>query len=758
MTAGYLDAPGVQIPVAELRNPRAKSLSGFLASQINPHADLVDARRTSDGQEVVVFDVEVEVSQLRAYDIRPRERLGVIFQDPQILHPEVLALRVDFPYVPHLNPRDEETPRSLCLFEDTFAELRLVWTPAGLVERARWWLSETAKGKLHGEDQPLEPILLGDFPPLILPSNFLETFGSSTAAHPLAIEARRSGSREVYVAQPGSPATGFAAIVMVAEPHVHGAIRSHPRNLMRLNEHLKGVGLDLVGELGKRLSEWQLPPALLSAPPIIVVVLPKLRDGGSKVETVELWAFLLSKTVSEVGVAIGVLGKHNGAFGRILGGTPDPAQLSETAVYVLNPIFSLSRSGAAILNGTAASLQKIAVVGLGALGSQVVDNLVRAGFGIWTGIDNDLLLPHNAARHELAQGDAGRLKVEGMQSHVNRILDELAMPTVLEANILGEPTKETELNEKLSSVDAILDMSASLPVARKLAYYPQNPVRRCSVFLNPSGSALIVLCEDKGRRVRLDWLEFQYYRELVQKEGLAGHFREQEESQVRYARSCRALTSRVPQHLVGMQAGIASCALQKCLVKDEAIACVWQSDDSMNVVAHRIETHAVVDFLVGEWRVCTDESFEKRIRKYRQVKLPKETGGVLLGSFDQENRIVYLVDMLPSPPDSAEWPTLYIRGCQGLESAVSKVGQRTNGQLRYVGEWHSHPNGYTTDPSKDDKKVLGWLTENAARDSNPAVMAIVGEKDMRVFVGTIDDWVLMKRAKGGTGRREPIEL
>ena len=256
--------------------------------------------------------------------------------------------------------------------------------------------------------------------------------------------------------------------------------------------------------------------------------------------------------------------------------------------------------------------------------------------------------------------------------------------------------------------------------------------------------------------MRLDWLEFQYYREIVHKEGLAQHFREEGTSRVRYARSCRALTSRVPQHLVGMHAGIASYALQKCLVKDEAIACVWQSDDSMNVTAHRIETHAVVDLLVGEWRVCTDESFEKRIRKYRQVKLPKETGGVLLGGFDQENRIVYLVDLLPSPPDSAEWPTLYIRGCQGLESAVNKVGQRTNGQLHYVGEWHSHPNGYTTDPSKDDKKVFRWLTENAARDSNPPLMAIVGEQDMRVFVGTIDDWVLLKRGKGGTARRELI--
>src|SRR6185437_11664534 len=236
MPGPYLDAPGVQVDLSELRNTRAMSLSSFLASKINPHAEIVETRRTSDGDEVVVLDVDVEVSQLRTHDIHPQERLAVVFREPQVLHPEVLVLRKDFPYVPHLNPRDEEIPRSLCLFEESFDELRLVWTPAGLVERARWWLSETSKGKLHGEDQPLEPILLGEFPPLILPSNFFEALGSSTAASPLGIEVRRSGSHETYVAQQATPTTGFAAIVMRCQPHVHGVIRSHPRTLNRLNE------------------------------------------------------------------------------------------------------------------------------------------------------------------------------------------------------------------------------------------------------------------------------------------------------------------------------------------------------------------------------------------------------------------------------------------------------------------------------------------------------------------------------------------
>ena len=197
MSTRYADAPGVLVSPAELKYPRSLSLCSFLASRVNPHAELIEVRRTPDGDEVIAFEVEVEVSQVRVFDIYPRERLAVVFREREELNPEVLALRENFPYVPHLNPRDDEIPRSLCLYEESFDELKLTWTPASFVERSRWWLSETAKGTLHGEDQPLEPILLGDFPPLVLPSNFIECMSGTDAARPLSIELRSSGGREV---------------------------------------------------------------------------------------------------------------------------------------------------------------------------------------------------------------------------------------------------------------------------------------------------------------------------------------------------------------------------------------------------------------------------------------------------------------------------------------------------------------------------------------------------------------------------------
>ena len=287
MTTRYADAPGLPVLLAELKYQRSLSLGSFLSSRVNPRAELVELRKTPEGDEVIVFEVEVEVSRVRAFDIHPREQLAVVFRERDELSPEVLALREDFPHVPHLNPRDEEIPRSLCLYEESFDELKLTWTPASFVERARWWLSETAKGRLNGQDQPLEPILLGDFPPLVLPSNFLECMSGTDAAQPLSIELRSSRGREVYVVGPGKAATGFAAMCIVCPPHVHGAIRSHPRNMGRLNEMLKSIGFDLAGKLRDRLAGWEFPTALLRANPILVIVLPKQRRPGGDVETHE---------------------------------------------------------------------------------------------------------------------------------------------------------------------------------------------------------------------------------------------------------------------------------------------------------------------------------------------------------------------------------------------------------------------------------------------------------------------------------------
>ena len=121
----------------------------------------------------------------------------------------------------------------------------------------------------------------------------------------------------------------------------------------------------------------------------------------------------------------------------------------------------------------------------------------------------------------------------------------------------------------------------------------------------------------------------------------------------------------------------------------------------------------------------------------RHAQLPNETGGVLVGAHDTQRKVLYLVDALPSPPDSEEWPSLYIRGSQGLTQRIGEVEEATDGQLGYAGEWHSHPMGHGPAPSGDARKVFAWLEEHMSLEGLPAAMLIVAEHDSALFVGSM---------------------
>ena len=52
-----------------------------------------------------------------------------------------------------------------------------------------------------------------------------------------------------------------------------------------------------------------------------------------------------------------------------------------------------------------------------------------------------------------------------------------------------------------------------------------------------------------------------------------------------------------------------------------------------------------------------------------------------------------------------------IRGCAGIEAKLVVIGERTAGQVGYVGEWHSHPDGAGIGMSPADGVPLATVAE-----------------------------------------------
>lgn len=749
MSEEFLEAPGIVVTPETFVAERAKLLCKAICDGRLDYIQLIECRQTACSgpgltEDVVVVDVTVERPQVVENDIRRAERLAIVFRSDDDWYPQVLSLRGDFPDVPHLNLRwAGDDPKSLCLYDRSWDEVKTRWTSPGFIERIRGWLADTAIGSLHREDQPLEQVLHGSGYRLVIPWAAIKS--GDEIGERLDVVLYPSGERKgTLVAYPIEAEARpkkleFIASLFMANVRQHGVIRSAPRTLEQLCEFLSADSYDLLRELRTRVMKWK-DEGFLNASLILVIVFPLRRTDVGDVEVTDTWAFVTVDSVFEVGKRIGIWDKVDGKVGCIIGAS-DSMRGADVELDIVRPHFSFTRDAAARASGVEADLTRVLAVGAGAVGSQTILNLVKGGFGHWTLIDEDELLPHNLGRHALPPVFVGWPKANAMAALVSSYYEDSdTEATALAANILQPGEMSEEIDSIYAKSELIVDFSASVPVARRLARDISSDARRMSVFLNPLGTDLVLLSEDRERTRSLDALEAQYHRAVIRNQSLHGHL-SANESRTRYARSCRDLSFTIPTHLVSLQSAIASQAIRSAHCENEAVIRVWKADkETCAVTVINVPVVKSYRATFGDWTIVLDRWILDHLRDLRSKRLPNETGGVLVGMFDIPRKTVYVVDTIPSPEDSQEKPTLYIRGCAGLAERVEAIQAESAGELEYIGEWHSHPDGCPCSPSSDDLNLFANVTDRMTAAGYPALMAIVCQSgQLSLFFGTMTD-------------------
>jgi hypothetical protein len=703
--------------------PKARDLAQALPAL--PYVRLLECRTGDDPRiDYLIVELEVELPQYPVNDIHKFEVCAIAFPSAPESSPDILALREDFPQVPHLNLREQEFPKSLCVYEDAFAETGFKWSPVRFIEDVRTWLARTARGDLHQLGQPLEPLMEAGAPELIVPSGLLKDVKPGEYLFLMHGMIQGNTNTMIITERIASPASAtMFAVYLVGDLQTHGLIRKKPNTLADLQEFLKTGGIDVVAACQEAMRQYiNLGGRTGERTTMAVLVdLPKARYKGGAEEWRDRLAFLTHAPVDELSTSLGISAKVGNTVGMLIGaaGSADPEKIP---VVPFRRLETLSPEMAAQFNGTPGSVSPMLFVGVGALGSQVFINLLRAGFGHWTLLDRDLKLPHNDARHGLP-GFIGEFKALAM-AHLAKVIFPGDQTESIVGDLLDSRSDQNAIDAAIKKSEAIVDCSATVAVARKLAKNNEGG-RRVSIFLSPSGRDLVLLGEPKDRKIRLDHLEMMYYRALWRDKNLVSHlFRAG--APLRYANACRDRSVIMPQDSVAMHSGIASSAIKKFLASEGPQITIWRSDDGPNVGRFDVPISSPIVSTNSGWRIVTDDFLFLQLREWRAARLPNETGGILFGSFDMEQKIVYVIDGLPSPSNSTEWPTVYIRGTAGLSKSRAEIDSITQGGLEYVGEWHSHPNGYSATPSKDDKVM--------AEDARPAVMFIIAKKDYRILI------------------------
>lgn len=727
MTDAEFFVRGEPISPNQLEVPLAQALART-AEQF-PFAKLLDTQRR-EACEILVFEFDIELPQTVTVDIHEHERIAIeISVDPN-LPPRICALRKNFPDTLHQNLTYPEAPKELCLFEAAYLDIRERLTPIHLLQRIANWLARAAIAGLHQPDQPLEPLLLSQ-ERIIFDVDVFQASDTQSiyivyplSNTPLILRAFRRGQNS----PPVPPSEQYLLLPVAAPPWNARLIHHYPRNFGELSKLFEIIELDLyqtVRAFINKLYNTSRLNDLQHHKLILLLELPKQSANNSATQLPEFWAFLMSQSIQQIAIHLGTMAFLEGRLRPLIGASANNT-LATIPIVALRPTFSLTPQYARILSGLSEANLDFVAIGAGALGSQIILNLGRQGFGSWTIVDNDRLLPHNFTRHGLTCWiHEGQNKAVAVSVELNNLLNDEGVALAFDGDILYHKENPDNLTDKLRASVLILDFSASRAVTRFIARLGYTAPRLCS-FFGAGGRYCALLYEGHNRTVRIDDLEMQFATAIAENNQFAKFYGKA--NTVRYAASCRDESTQLPQETVAIHAAAVASFIKTVSSTTEPQILMWEwSETAFSLTCHRLPVSDVRITQSHGWTIRASLHALELMQTYRHERLPNETGGVLLGRIDLTDQIIYIASVLPSPPDSDEWPTSYRRGTDGLHKIIEDIAERTGHDLDYLGEWHSHPDGYGDRPSDLDLQAHNWLIKEMGNVGLPGIVAIVAE-------------------------------
>lgn len=691
----------------QLRLPRAISIYNSIS--VAADCDLVECRKQSDGSEVILFTIRrIGVPDEPAYDIHDTEEVAVICKEKDVMMPEVYALRKDFPVaLPHSNAKEFLRPVSLCISDVPFLDIRHQFSAFDFIGYIRRWFLLNSLNKLHEADRPIE------------------IFFAARMTCELKLDRKR---------------------------HCNYALLTHKTNTTYTVEHVEknkashfiiGICLDsvvtrnfaslpeTVADLAslKDINGVELHHAILNQylsvvsndnnlPLLVLLYVEQKKEGHPTENRIDLFVIKFEQQIKFLKSKLKRLSEDS--FDMWFG------SLKIDILFIFpQPLISLNRD----YNRINHNVHKIAFIGTGTLGSNVVDNILREGFCEKAVlIDYDIYYPHNTARHILPIKSTMEYKATAMKNYLEGI-NEQKIDVLLE-NFFSLNSHQKEM--AFGDASIIVDASTSVAVERSLAYENrQKKSRNCTIFLNPKGTDLVLLFEDSDAENRLDLLEMSYLRALLVSPSLSSHLDMSDMIRTNDF-SCRSESSVINYDNVKMLSAIASQQIKRCTSCNDSFVGIWHVDEAEGTVTKTTPAiQAWETFEVDTIHVLLAKDLKEEISSILQFKGNCETGGCLLGCYDKDRKYIYVIYQINEPKDSKSSPCSFVRGCYGLTDSIDDIRLKSGNQVRYIGEWHSHPKG-SSSPSTTDKKQFKDMSEQLGSEDVPFVQLIYGNDGIYV--------------------------
>lgn len=700
--------------------------------------------------------------------VRARERFEVVV-DPSFpyVHPHVYVAHRRWAGTPHV-----QWGRSLCLYAAPAVE----WNPAdgmrGLVSRLNLWLQRAAAGELDPDGQPLHPPVayssykngwvvvrpdLGDLVP------WSETWPERVRL--LYAWCARRGNRidilewltgqEAYDrfvagelhAQDNDGIALFVAPLMLVSDTLD---MEYPSTAELLASALDSYGFSRDALLKAFVNARTINKAIgvtldgdNAAPAMMLLGTPARRlEPGVMLAHITAWR------LDDLGTDItdlleGVSPEHADLAARVrelahkwLGF----AELQWMVIHEARPEVTRRRdtgSSAQWLSG-----KRVLVLGCGALGAPIAEHCVRAGVAQLHVIDKGVVTPGILVRQPYENADIGYNKAERLSPRLSRIRQDLTVTSSRENIVTGLLAEPVSLPEYDLIVDATADVAVRVRIEQaRAASRARWPATITALFGHTAqrGVAAISLPGATGgghhllRRLAIDtatsapagWASIAD--DLFPSPPRTKRFfPEPGCSAPTFTGSAADTVSLASALFVGAVAVVSNpdaepmtvigCDLSPDLAGPRPVPLGWQNDvtftDQTGEYEIRINARALAEM----------RTEARRGRRVRGARI--ETGGMLLGSFDEATQTV-LIDTVTGPsPDSHLSAAYFDHGTEGTQEIVTAIRTTTANRVGFAGMWHTHPLGLAS-PSLTDETGMADVVA-ADGNSRRSLMLILG--------------------------------
>lgn len=140
-------------------------------------------------------------------------------------------------------------------------------------------------------------------------------------------------------------------------------------------------------------------------------------------------------------------------------------------------------------------------------------------------------------------------------------------------------------------------------------------------------------------------------------------------------------------------------------------------------------------FDIKNLKVCINEKLKQNLLTLRQFEFDHERGGVILGKlYPQDNTIEITHFFEGKLLESSEYGLDL--DIEYLQKNIERIWEESNGQITYLGDWHTHPE-WTAKPSWVDFKTFFINFYKSKVQQNLLLYLILGRKEnwFRTFNG-----------------------